>query len=84
MKDEAYYVCDSCGEEIEQGWRCFQLAGPISFTTVRVLASLVQPLAIAAISVFAISTFDTDNLLVKGVDLARATDALRQHGFSFR
>ena len=72
------------GVKCERGWRCFQLAGPIPFTTVGVLASHVRPLAEAGISVFAISTFDTDYLLVKAPDLERATDALRQHGFSFR
>lgn len=72
------------GIKCERDWRCFQLAGPIPFTMVGVLASLVQPLAEAGISVFAISTFDTDYLLVKAADLQRATDALRQHGVSLR
>jgi hypothetical protein len=64
----------------EQDWRCFKLAGPIPFMMVGVLASLVQPLAEAGISVFAVSTFDTDYLLVKSRDLASAIDALRQKG----
>src|SRR5690242_9837373 len=59
----------------ERDWRCLQLAGPIPFSPVGVLASLVQPLAEAGICVFAISTFDTDYLFVKAADLARATDA---------
>jgi uncharacterized protein len=70
------------GIRCERDWRGFKLAGPIPFTTVGVLASLVQPLAEAGIGVFAISTFDTDYLLMKAGDLARAIDALRQHGFS--
>src|ERR1700722_11107096 len=53
------------GIRCERDWRCFKLAGPIPFTTVGVLASLVQPLAEAGISIFAISTFDTDYVLVK-------------------
>lgn len=72
------------GVKCEQGWRCLQLAGPIPFSTVGVLASLVQPLAESRISVFAISTFDTDYLLVKAEDLNRASDALREVGFSLR
>ena len=68
------------GVRCERDWRCFQVAGPIPFSTVGVLASLVQPLAEAGISVFAISTFDTDYLLVKAADLQRAIDALRQNG----
>jgi hypothetical protein len=72
------------GIKCERDWRCFQVAGPIPFTMVGVLASLVQPLSEARISVFAISTFDTDYLLVKAADLARAIDALREAGFSLR
>ena len=48
------------GVSCERDWRCFKLAGPIPFSTVGVLASLVTPLADADISAFAISTFDTD------------------------
>ena len=70
------------GFQCERDWRCFKLAGPIPFTTVGVLASLVQPLAEAGISVFAVSTFDTDYLLLKAADLPRAIEALRQKGHS--
>lgn len=66
----------------ERDWRCLKLAGPIPFTTVGVLASLVQPLAEAGISVFAVSTFDTDYFLVKAADLARGIDALCRNGYS--
>lgn len=68
------------GVQCEQGWRCLKLAGPIPFSMVGVLASLVQPLADAGICVFAISTFDTDYLLLKEKDLARAIEALRRKG----
>lgn len=68
------------GIRCERDWRCFKLVGPIPFTTVGVFASLVQPLAEAGISVFAVSTFDTDYLLVKAADLHRTIDALRQSG----
>lgn len=72
----------SDGIKCEKDWRCLKLDGPIPFTTVGVLASLVQPLADAGISVFAISTFDTDYLLVKEAELQRAIDALRGKGHS--
>jgi hypothetical protein len=82
--DELSIVCPQPavpdGIRCERDWLCFKLAGPIPFTTVGVLASLVQPLAEAAISVFAVSTFDTDYVLVKSADLAGATDALRLKG----
>ncbi len=72
------------GVRYERDWRCVQAAGPILFSTVGVLASLVQPLAEAGISVFAVSTFDTDYLLVKAADLTRAIDAWRKVGHIVR
>lgn len=64
----------------DMGWRCLRVAGPIDFTTIGVLASLVAPLAREGISVFAVSTFDTDYLLVKEETLAAACAALREAG----
>ena len=61
-------------------WRCLRVAGTVPFSAVGVLASLTAPLADAGISVFAISTFDTDYLLVKEQDLATAVDVLRGQG----
>src|SRR5438552_4165720 len=82
--DELSVVCDQSvvpdDVHCERDWRCLKLAGPIPFSTVGVLASLVQPLADADISVFAISTFDTDYVLVKEKDLGKATTALHQAG----
>lgn len=64
----------------ERNWRCFQVAGPIPFTTIGVLSSLVQPLAQAAISLFAISTFDTDYILVREADLNQTISVWKQSG----
>jgi hypothetical protein len=66
----------------ENDWRCLRVAGVIDFSIVGVLASLTAPLADAGVSVFAVSTFDTDHLLVKNVDFERACTALRLHGHS--
>jgi uncharacterized protein len=62
---------------VERGWRALMLRGPIPFEEIGVLASLVSPLAIAGIPVFAISTFDTDYVLVRESDLPRAIEELR-------
>lgn len=82
--NELSIVCDQAvvpdGVRCERDWRCLKLAGPIPFTTVGVLASLVTPLADAGISVFAISTFDTDYVLVKVEQFEKAVEALRQAG----
>jgi hypothetical protein len=64
----------------ERAWRCLRLAGTIDFAVVGVLASLVTPLAEAGIGVFAVSTFDTDYLLMKEKDFDMAVAALRQAG----
>ena len=56
----------------EPDWRCFQVAGPLAFSLTGILATLTKPLAEAGISIFAVSTFDTDYLLVKADDLSRA------------
>jgi GNAT superfamily N-acetyltransferase len=72
------------GVRCERGWRCLRVAGVLPFSAVGVLASLAAPLAEAGISLFAVSTFDTDYLLVKAGDLARACETLRNAGHSIR
>lgn len=62
--------------KVERGWRAFQLEGPIPFEETGVLASLVAPLAAAGVPVFALSTFDTDWLLVREAHLAKARAVL--------
>jgi hypothetical protein len=64
----------------ERGWRCLRADGTIPLLVVGVLASLAAPLAEAGIRVFAVSTFDTDNLLVMAADFERAVAGLTQAG----
>jgi hypothetical protein len=84
--EELSVVCDEGevpeGARAERGWRAFRGAGVIELSVVGVLASLAVPLAEAGVSLFAVSTFDTDYLLVRERDLARATEALQQAGHS--
>jgi hypothetical protein len=65
----------------ERGWRALQVQGPLEFAMVGVLASLAVPLARAGVSIFVLSTFDTDYVLVKEEALERAVNALTQAGF---
>lgn len=65
---------------VERGWRALRVAGPLDVALTGVLASLAQPLADAGISLFAVSTFDTDYLLVREVALDRAVQALQAAG----
>jgi hypothetical protein len=67
-----------------RGWRCLRVTGTLDLSLVGVLASLAVPLAEAGVSVFAVSTFDTDYLLVKEADLAKGTAALHRVGHSLR
>src|SRR5262249_39354445 len=82
--DELSIVCRQeavpAGVVHEGDWRCLRVAGAMPFTLVGVLAALTTPLADAGISLFAVSTFDTDYLLVKVEDLERAKAALRAAG----
>src|SRR5262249_30084183 len=83
--DELSVVCaeDAVPSKVrcERGWRCLRVAGTIDFGVLGVLASLTGALAGAGVSVFAVSTYDTDYLLVKETDLDRACDALKRHSF---
>lgn len=76
-----------CGEaqapddaELEKGWRCLEVEGPLEFSLTGVLSALLAPLADHGISVFTISTYDTDYLLVKEIDLAQAVAVLAKAG----
>lgn len=62
------------------GWRALEVAGPIPFDETGVLAGLTAPLAAAGIPVFAISTHDTDLVLVRETTLAAAIAALAAAG----
>jgi uncharacterized protein len=64
----------------DREWRALKVEGPLDLALTGVLASLATPLAEAQINIFAVSTFDTDYLLVKGYNLARACEVLRQAG----
>jgi uncharacterized protein len=65
----------------ERGWRALRVDGSLDFSLVGVLAAIAAPLAQAGVSIFAISTFETDYILVKEEALERAIQALSQSGF---
>lgn len=68
----------------ERGRRLLQIEGTLAFTLTGVLASVAAPLAAAEISIFAVSTYDTDYLLVSEADLPRATEVLEAAGHTIR
>jgi len=71
------------GIRAERGWRALMLLGPLDFSLTGVLAALAQPLASAGISIFALSTYDTDYLLVKEPALCEAIQVLGANGHEF-
>jgi hypothetical protein len=82
--DELSIVCAEGlvpqGARCERGWRCLAVEGPLPFSATGILASLAGPLAEANVSIFAVSTFDTDYLLVPGQQMALALAALEAAG----
>ena len=62
----------------ERGWRAFKVEGPLEFSLFGILARIAVPLAQARVSIFAISTYDTDYVLVRDDDLRRAVEALKR------
>ena len=68
------------GVTAEKGWRCLRVEGPLAFEMTGVLANLSAPLARAKVPIFVVSTYDTDYLLVKDLDLDRACSVLQGDG----
>ena len=80
---ELSVVCRESPElpgEVERGWRCLRVAGPLEFDQIGVLSALAAPLRDAGVSIFVISTYDTDYLLVRNGQLETARTALRAAG----
>ncbi|MFD1148789.1 ACT domain-containing protein [Saccharothrix hoggarensis] len=82
--DELSVVCPSERAPetaaVQPGWRLLTVRGPLEFTLTGIMAALSGELAAAGVSLFALSTYDTDHLLVKAGDLGRAVRALRASG----
>jgi len=66
----------SVDQQVEKGWRAFEVVGPLPFSLTGVVAGLTAPLAAAGIPVFVVSTYDTDYVLVKAVDFVKARGVL--------
>ena len=63
------------------GWRGFRIEGTLDFSLVGVLSKLSAILAENMIGIFAVSTFNTDYILVKNEDYERAMDVLAAEGY---
>ncbi|AWN22315.1 ACT domain-containing protein [Deinococcus irradiatisoli] len=83
-EDELSLVCEARllppGVKHEAGWAAFKLRGPFDFGLTGILAAVLNPLHAAGVGIFAVSTFDTDYVLVKSEQLGAAKAALRAAG----
>jgi hypothetical protein len=86
--DEQSVVCaaDPVPDDVRHtaGWRAFRVRGPLDFDLVGILAGLSAALADAGIPIFAISTYDTDYVLVRSEQLEGAVEALTAAGYPVR
>ena len=84
-EEELSIVCDSSlildAETSESGWSCIKVLGPLDFALTGILARLSGILAEADISIFALSTYDTDYILLKEEKLAAAIRVLCANGY---
>ncbi|MCL2544482.1 MAG: ACT domain-containing protein [Clostridia bacterium] len=87
--EELSLVCESGSAPadalaVEPGWRAFRVAGSLDFGMVGVIAGLSGVLAAAGISMFVVSTYDTDYVLLKAGDFARGLAQLQKMGYAVR
>jgi hypothetical protein len=84
-QEELSIVCSlACIPEdikCEKAWRILKIQGPLDFSLIGILASISTVLADNKISIFAISTYDTDYILIKNKELNNAIEALIKEGY---
>lgn len=85
--DELSLVCESDKvpanvTDREDGWRGFRIEGLLDFSLVGILAPIAQTLAESKVGIFAVSTFNTDYILVRKENFGRAVKALRAKGYA--
>jgi uncharacterized protein len=85
--EELSIVCrdslDLGSEQCRRGWSCIKVSGPLDLNAVGVLASLSKVLAEARISIFVVSTYDTDYILIPEKKSLEAIAALKGASFQF-
>ena len=66
----------------EDNWRAFRVRGPLDFSLIGILADISSLLARHGVSIFAVSTYDTDYILTKEVQFDKALTLLAQAGWT--
>ena len=67
----------------ERGWGCIKVIGVLDFSLIGIIAKMTTILAAVKISVFVVSTHDTDYLLIKQENVERTIQALMSGGYHF-
>ena len=67
--------------ERDDGWRGFRIEGVLDFSLIGILSKISTILAENQIGIFAVSTYNTDYILVKAENFDRAMDALSAAGY---
>jgi len=84
-KEEVSVVCETGlfndYEKEESGWILFRVLGPLDFSLIGIISKLSTILADEKISIFIISTFDTDYIMIKEVNKGKAIRALKRSGY---
>lgn len=84
--DELSLVCltdevPSNTVKVDHGWRMFRVEGQLDFSLVGILSNLSRILAERGISIFAVSSYDTDYVLIKAVKVDEAREVLAAGGY---
>ena len=80
MNNDTTAITNDADAKVENGWVAFKVQGPLDFAWTGILSSLANPLAENGISIFAISTFDTDYILVKDDNGDKTAEVFRGLG----
>lgn len=69
--------------ERDDGWKGFRIQGILDFSLIGILSKLSKVLAENAIGIFAVSTYNTDYILVKNENFHKAMSVLEAEGYVF-
>lgn len=85
-EDELSVVCEEDripdDVKVEDGWRMIKVLGPLEFSLIGILSKISVILAEVQVSIFVISTYDTDYILVKEVNLELAVKTLKSKNYT--
>jgi len=85
--DEISIVCESThipqnAIAVESGWKALKVSGVLDFGLIGIVAKISNILANAGISIFVVSTYNTDYILMKAASFDKGLEALVGEGYS--